>query len=205
MSVQSAFPLCWPAGWKRSTFREHGQFDGTPDKVRRDLLQEIDRIALGKRAVTHTIRAFVVVSTDVPLRKDGEPHANFRPNDPGVAVYFKRNERPVCLACDKYDAVWKNMRAIAKTIEALRGIERWGSSQLLDRAFEGFTALPEKTGPSCWDVLGLDASSATETEVTAAYREKAKDAHPDQGGSSEAFNELTQAKDIALATLRSAA
>lgn len=37
-----------------------------------------------------------------------------------------------------------------------------------------------------------------------AYREKAQAAHPDHGGSQDAFIELAQAKDIALATRRSA-
>lgn len=171
------------------------------------MLAEIDRIALGRQAVTHTIRAFVIISTDVPLRKDGEPRADIRPNDTGVAIYFKRKGKQVCMACDKYDAVWKNMRALQKTIEALRGIERWGSTQLLDRAFTGFAALAEKTGPSCWDVLGLipaggDDVSLSEGDIMSAFWKKAKTAHPDAGGTHEAFVELSNAKDIALATIK---
>jgi hypothetical protein len=121
--------------------------------------------------------------------------------DPGVAVYFKRKGVEVCFACDKYDAVWKNMRAIQRTVEALRGIERWGSSTLLERAFTGFTALPEKTGPSCWDTLGI-APTNDEGAIVAAWRGKAKEAHADVGGSHEAMVALNEAKDIALATAR---
>lgn len=201
---QSSYPLCWPAGWKRTPahLRERGQFDGTPDKVRRAMLREIDAIALGREAAHYTIRQYVIVSTDIPIRKDGEPYSSYTPNDPGVAVYFTRKKQRVCFACDKYDAVWKNMRAIQKTIEALRGIERWGSSSLLDRAFTGFAALPEATGPDCWETLGV-ARDATEEQILTAYRAKAMDAHPDRGGSHEAFTALATAKDIALATLRS--
>jgi hypothetical protein len=36
----------------------------------------------------------------------------------------------------------------------------------------------------------------------AAWREKAKSAHPDAGGSHEAFTALSEAKYIALATAR---
>jgi len=205
MSEQLAYPLHWPAGWRRTPAaeRQRGTFDGTMDRIRRELLAEIDRIALGPVARTRTMSDYVVISTNMPLRRDGAPRADVRaPDDPGVAVYFKRKGQPVCFACDKYDAVWKNLRGIQKTIEAMRGIERWGSSQLLERAFTGFAALPEATGPDCWETLGV-TSAANEAEIMAAFRAKAKTAHPDAGGSHDAFAALSQAKDIALATLRS--
>jgi hypothetical protein len=206
MIEHSAYPLQWPAGWKRTpaNLRERGQFDGTPDRVRRELLHSIDRIALGKRASTHTIRSFVVISTNMRLRVDGEPRAGDRPpEDPGVAVYFKRENQPLCFACDKYDAVWKNMRAIQRTIEALRGIERWGSSTLLERAFTGFAALPERTGPSCWEILKVPPE-ATEQDVMNAWRSLAQFCHPDKPtGSHEKMSALNDAKDIALSTIRS--
>ena len=207
MSEQHAYPLAWPAGWQRTptSARERGTFEGTQDRVRKDLLEEVNRIALGGRARTHTIMGFVVISTNMPLRRDGFPSASSsEPADPGVAVYFTRKKNPVCFACDKYDRVWKNMRAIQKSIEALRGLERWGSSQLLERAFNGFSALPEKTGPSCWDILGLGGAVSSEPEIIAAFRQAAMRLHPDmEGGSHEAFASLNQAKDIALQTVRS--
>jgi len=166
------------------------------------MLQEIDRLVLGPQAARRTLRRdLVIISTNAPLRKDGEPRADYKPTDPGVAVYFTRNKQPVCFACDKYDEIWKNMRAIQKTIEALRGIERWGSSQMMERAFSGFTALPERTGPSCWEILGIEPL-ATESEIIAAWRDKAKSAHPDAGGNHDAMAALNQAKDIALATIK---
>jgi len=205
VSNQSAYPLSWPSGWKRTPgySRIWGAFDGTLDQVRTALLKEIDLLALGNlESRTRTVRNSVVISTNMPLRRDGEVNASARePVDPGVAVYFTRNKKPVCLACDKYDRVWKNMRAIQKTIEALRGIERWGSSQLLDRAFEGFTALPERTGPSCWDILGIPPGS-NEEQIVTAWRSKAKEHHPDSGGSHDAMSALNAAKDIAIATAR---
>lgn len=203
---QNAYPLQWPTGWKRTPAgqREGGQFDGTLDRIRRDLLLEVDRIALGGQARTHTIRNIVVISSNVPLRKDGEMFAGFRePDDPGVAVYFARKGKQVCFACDKYDRVWKNLRAIQKTIEAMRGIERWGSSSLLDRAFTGFAALPSRSQASMWELLGVeDPDFATEADVLSAWREKARAAHPDAGGSHDAMAELNAAKDNALATIR---
>ncbi len=195
-----AYPLLWPQGWARTPahLRERGQFDGTQDKVRRELIGEIDRIALGREARSFTIKDYVVISTNMPLRRDGFPRADVRaPSDPGVAVYFQRKKKQVCFACDKYDAVWKNMRAIQKTIEALRGIERWGSSQLLDRAFTGFAALPEKTGDAWYAILGVEPSASVEA-IKSAYRNLSMQRHPDRGGSNEAMAALNEAYQQAL-------
>lgn len=202
----SAFPLAWPAGFPRTPAyqREAGQFKGTLDRVRRELLDEVNAIVLGADARHFTIRNHVVISTNMPVRNDGGIYASARePADPGVAVYFTRKKVRVCLACDKYDRVWKNLRALQKSIEAMRGIERWGSTQLLDRAFTGFAALPEKTGPGFREILGiLPDAVLTEETILAAFRAKAKTTHPDAGGSHEAFAQLSQAKDIALATVK---
>jgi len=45
---------------------------------------------------------------------------------------------------------------------------------------------------SAFDTLGLPATAGRET-VEAAYREKVKEVHPDQGGSPEAFSEVREA------------
>lgn len=193
MSGIDAYPLAWPLGWPAHRGeRERGSFSGTPAKVRQELISEIDRMLGALPGWTY--RSSIIISTNVPLRRDGEPFAK-EPAfiNPGVAVYFKRNRKTMCFACDKYDAVWKNMRAIAKTIEALRGIERWGSSDMMERAFTGFAALPEPGRVKPWhEVLDLPAHTPTD-EVKARYRELAKRRHPDAGGSNEAFAELNAA------------
>lgn len=52
------------------------------------------------------------------------------------------------IACDQFREVRLNMEAIALTIRAIRQIERCGTSSLLERAFKGFSALPEQAGAS---------------------------------------------------------
>jgi DnaJ domain len=191
-----AFPLCWPQGWPRTNARERGTFSGTPAKVRVELVAEVDRM-MGARP-GYTYRNSIIISTNVPIRRDGEPFAQ-EPAfiDPGVAVYFQRKGQRVCFACDKYDKVWKNMRAIAKTIEAMRGIERWGSSDMLDRAFTGFAALPAPGVRNWWEVLGIDRSASPD-EIKARYRTLAKLQHPDAGGSSTLMAEINFAYQDAL-------
>lgn len=195
-----AYPLCWPDGWPRVPHysRDRGTFEGIPDQVRKALLMEIDRLILGKGAARHTMRESVILSTNIPLRRDGEPMAGRNePIDPGVAVYFERDGKRLCFACDKYDRVWKNMRAIQKTIEALRGIERWGSSDMLDRAFTGFAALPAPGVRNWWEVLGVERNASPD-EIKARYRALAKLQHPDAGGSSSLMAEINSAYQDAL-------
>lgn len=200
MSEQRAFPLHWPAGWPRTprnkvTFSHFGRNKSgrghSMSHATDCLLHEIK--LLGGWAV--------VISTNVELRRDGLPRSDRRtPDDQGAAVYFTLDQKRVSLACDKWDRVECNVYAIAKHVEALRGQARWGVGSV-QQAFAGYTALPEKRGPSCWEELGL-AETATEEQVLAAWRQRAKEAHPDAGGSVEAFQTLSDAKDIALATIR---
>jgi len=137
-----------------------------------------------------------VLSSNLALRNDGLPYANQRqPSDPGAAVYFQRRGKSLVFACDRWDKVEHNLRAIAKTIEALRGIERWGSSDLMERAFNGFEALPAPE--QWWQVLGV-GQGAGRDEISRAYRDKARAAHPDQGGSHAAMARLNAARDQAL-------
>lgn len=187
----SAYPLHWPEGWKRATSRHRSAFgiDGF-GKARDFLLAEIRR--LGGRNV--------VLSSNISLRLDGLPYANQRePDDPGIAVYFTYKNEQMCFACDRWRTVKENAYAIGKSIEAMRGIERWGSSQMMERTFTGFAALPEKASRRWRDVLGLDDSNMTRAIIESQYRRLALQRHPDmQGGSHEAMAELNAARQQAL-------
>ncbi len=90
-----------------------------------------------------------------------------------------------------------NVQAIAKTIEALRGIARWQSSGFVRSMFRGFTALPPpeehpKLAQSWQSALGLSADATIEQAET-QYRTLAKHAHPDAGGSTEQMAALNRA------------
>lgn len=140
----------------------------------------------------------VVVSSNLRLRQDGFPYSDQRqPEDVGIAVYFTDSAgRQKCFAVDIWDKAEHNLKAIIFTIEALRGIERWGGGDMVEAAFAGFTALPP--GPArparwaWWDVFGMAASASTE-QVLARRRELALELHPDKGGSHEAMAELNEA------------
>jgi hypothetical protein len=141
----------------------------------------------------------VVISTNIPLRRDGLPYANQRePHDPGVAVYFRWQGREYCFACDQWDLVKDNMRAIGLYTASLRPIltSRWGVRQA-DQLMS-VHALPAKIERPWWLVLGC-AQSATEDEIKGAYRRQAAVAHPDTGGDYERWHQLQAAYQDALA------
>jgi len=120
------------------------------------------------------------------------------PTDPGVAVYFTYRKKPMCLACDKFVLVRHNLRAITLTIQAIRGIERWGASDMIERAFKGFTALPEQGSQAWREILEIPPDAKpTEEQIDAAYRMAAHVYHPDKGGTAEEFNRLTIARENA--------
>ena len=136
-----AFPLSWPAGRKRTQYRERAKFDTTFARARDNIVREVGLLA-GRYGPDPQI----VISTNIALRRDGLPLASQRqPDDPGVAVYFLYKKRQMSFACDRWEKIEHNMQAIAKTIEALRGIARWGTGDMLEAAFTGFTALPAPT------------------------------------------------------------
>jgi hypothetical protein len=99
-----------------------------------------------------------------PLRRDGLPLANHRtPSDLGVAVYFTYRGRQMCLACDQWDKIQDNIHAIRKTIEAFRGIPRWGTGDMMERAFTGFEELPapgQQAKRPWWQVLGVNQNAS---------------------------------------------
>lgn len=184
---QTAYPLCWPAGKPRSVRRHEAQFSTSLADARDALMLELQR--MGARSI--------ILSTNLELRRDGLPRAvRTQPADTGAAVYFNWREQSYCFACDWWRKVEDNVQAIRKTIEALRGIARWGTGDMMAAAFAGFLAIG--AGSSWWQVLGVD-ERASPDEINAAYRAKAKSAHPDMpGGSHERMQELNAARQQGL-------
>lgn len=121
-----------------------------------------------------------------------------RPSDPAVVAYFNYRGKNYAIPCDRWQKVEHNIRAIALTIEAMRGMERWGAKNMIKAMFQGFKALPGKAGSRpWWEVLNVPRE-CSKGMAEIAYREKAKKAHPDAGGSHEAMAELNQARSEAL-------
>jgi hypothetical protein len=115
------------------------------------------------------------------------------PKEPGVVAYFTWQELPMAIPCDRWTRIEHNVQAIALTVEAMRGMERWGAKHMIKAMFTGFKALPAPAELKTWhEVLGLKAW-VTEDVVRARYRELAKQHHPDVGGDPAKFREIQAA------------
>jgi hypothetical protein len=203
------FPLQWPDGWKRTkpVLREKSRFGFRGSGLvsfshaRQQLLDELARLGA----------ANVVLTSDLPVRNDGLPYANGRSDDPGIAVWFVLDRQERVFACDKWKTHAENMTAIARSIEAMRGLDRWGAGDVVSRAFAGFAALPpggepfvagqapavvKRTWQEVFEVGALVevvANADMLAIVRARHRDKIKQHHPDLGGDAEIAVELNAA------------
>lgn len=180
----SAYPLVWPVGYKRSALNQPlSRFKTSFGYSRDEIILEIKRLG----------GTDPIISSNVPLRQDGIPYANYlEPKDPGVAVYFKLKGKQVVIACDKWKKVVENLHAVRLSINAMRGLDRWGCSEIIERSFTGFAALPAGDTRPWYEVLQVPADADLES-VKSAYRREAKKAHPDAGGSAAAFHAVQKA------------
>lgn len=184
--MTSAYPLTWPDTIPRSTKREAGQFKTSLPAALKNVEDSLRRFGSDSGVAL----TGVVLSSNVTLGQS-------RPSDPGVAAWFTWDGQQVCIPVDRYASVEANLQAIHHIIEARRTELRHGTLALVRASFRGFLALP---GAKSWrDVLGFDAdSNPTHAQVDAAYRAKARKAHPDQGGPPGAMAELNAARDAAI-------
>lgn len=181
--MTEAYPLHWPEGKPRTSYRERSKFKVSSFAVVRDnLFAELKRLGA----------QYVVLSTNIELRQDGLPYANRRAvSDPGVAVYFQYKKKAMCFSCDRWEKIEDNMQAVHHTIEALRGIARWGTGDMMEAAFSGFVALEAPRGREWWDVLECKRDSSLSV-INENFRRLANDHHPDKGGTHERMAELNE-------------
>lgn len=186
--MATAFPLAWPDGWPRTERRQR-----KTSKFRTRYADAYDNL---QRELTLLGARGVIVSSNAPLRRDGRPYTEAMEDDlddPGVAVYFTLAGDAQVMARDGHPTPAENLHAIGHVIAAIRSIERHGGSFMMKRAFTGFAALPAP-GKRHWsEVLGVPAGASLD-EIEAAYRSKAKAAHPDTGGSDSAMAEINAAR-----------
>lgn len=205
----SAYPLQWPAGWKRCETRKRAKFSRgtsapsyTPagESQRYSTRQTSLTIEVATKRVLAELTRFgvkygdFVISTNLALRLDGMPKTGQgEPRDPGVAVYWNDAlGKPKVMAIDIYDRCADNLAAVAATLDAMRAIERHGGAAILERTFTGFTALPPPR--SCWEVFGVQRANVRDREeLKSLYRRLAMERYPDRGGSQDAIAELNSA------------
>jgi hypothetical protein len=211
------FPLAWPDEWQRtprgnrgllsSAARAAGAAGGFKVGAPRayDLIEhELENWGVISFRGTngYPSRRLWVVTSNMQSRLAGKPNSEGTgySDDPGVAVWWSVCDEGLrVVACDTWTTVAQNMRACGVIIESLRAMERAGASQALGRAQIAITALGLPSEREWWRVaLDLPRGEFTTGDVERAYKRAAIVAHPDQGGTHEAFVTLTRARGEAL-------
>ncbi|NEI71066.1 J domain-containing protein [Rhizobium lusitanum] len=191
------YPLQWPDHIPRyQKPRENGQFRTSLAGATKNVKESLRLFASDSGKPLQN----VVISSNYTLGVD-------KPSDPGVAVWFVWDSLSVCIPVDRYSKVEANLQAIHHILEARRVELRHGTLALVRATFAGFTALPspETVAKRSWrEVFGFGPTEPiSETYLKDRYRAKSKYTHPDQaGGSKEAFEELTRARDEGLEEIR---
>ncbi|HEY8819559.1 MAG TPA: hypothetical protein VIM25_12175 [Candidatus Limnocylindrales bacterium] len=147
------------------------------DQTLRDLESEIGAIAKTRAEVEVTIG---IGLTEHDVRQDGSPRANARPvGHPGVEISFESRYGRLTYATDVFDDWRDNVRAVAKGLEALRAIDRWGVAKR-GQQYAGFAQITAG-GPD-------PAKGKALVERAGGIRQALMLHHPDHGG---------QARDLA--------
>jgi len=189
--MTEAYPLRWPDGEPRTP--AHGRKRDNKFHDRNDRLsvgKARDQLLRESRLAGFTD---IIVSSNVPTRTDGLLYAdNKRIEDPGIAVYFKFKGKSLVMARDDYISVAGNLRELALAIQGMRQMLRHGSDRMIEQAFTGFIAIAPPDWKKPWrQVCGVKPD--WNGDLKALYREKARERHPDAGGSDTLMAELNVA------------
>lgn len=181
MTAQS-YPLHWPANYPRSRGQLKSQFKTSITGALKNVQNSL--AAFGKDSGKQVTA--LVISSNFSLNDSN-------PRDAGVSVFFTWDGISTCIAVDRYKKIEENLQAIHHVIEAERTKLRHGGLNIVQAAFRGYASLPPPQGDNWWEVLGVPRTGLPLTKIEAVYKELAKTAHPDNGGSRDEMVKLNAA------------
>jgi hypothetical protein len=176
--------LAWPAGWPRThpKNRERARFD--PNLTLNAAIKEcMDQVRLMGASELRIEADNILV---------GGAH------DPGVVVYFKWRGKSYAWPCDHWDKPQHNLRAISKTLDAKRAVERWRATSL-EREFKANLSLgagSPASPPAAKAEAEFNELLSKGKTVDEAYKELALKHHPDRKGSHEAMSKLNELREL---------
>lgn len=195
----TSWPVGKPFGRKRSPFR-------TDRNAALSLLAyELSRIG----AKTFEIEMDI---PDWAINRDGSLHGGLKASQMGVRVVVRANTTKglITLPSGTYTEQRANIYAVAMTLEKLRAVDRYDVT-MEGQQYQGFTAIPASTSmttkvEAAWQLLAdiLDEAKPTTRDrplLDRFYRDSAKVAHPDAGGSEERMAAVNRARETILLDL----
>ncbi|PCR89332.1 J domain-containing protein [Natrinema ejinorense] len=205
----------WPRGHDRTDPADREPYPGDLSPTRKESFQSIVDELEKWEATEGSVQ--IETASQHYVDRPNIPHQHDRPDDVGVAAYFRREkataDEEFAVSCDCWETQRENARAIALWARRQRLAERCGVRTAADTvetarlppADEEAIAAP----PASSNDDGLDeephevlevAPDAPDEIVQAAFKTQVKDleGHPDTGGSSRRFQKLKQARDVLL-------
>lgn len=190
-------PAVWPGRSTPDWERRRSPFKSVPGKALRLLAREIGMLN------GTNVRIAIDVAPD-RIRQDGMLYANARARTPAVIVLFDTPRATLQFPCDTFTFWESNVDAVARALEALRLVDRYGVQQ--GAQYTGFKALPASTAPT----MTAEAAAVILASPTFAARDiladplRARDAwrmarartHPDAGGTLDAWHQIETARAI---------
>lgn len=193
-------PALWPGKVTPTYQRVRPQFKTIWTKALRLLEREVGM--LRGRNVT-----IAVDVTETHLRQDGQLRADARPRSSSVIVSFDVKDGRLQFPCDNFTNWQENVDAIARALEALRLVDRYGVQQ--GRQYSGFKEIPSATQAT----LSVEAAAAIIAEASGhmsangamlksidiartGIRLAFAKTHPDAGGTAARFQRVQQAKAV---------
>jgi hypothetical protein len=135
-------------------------------------------------------------------RNPNKPYANSLFEDPGVVVWFNKDGEDMAAACDRWGSPRDNAQDLYHYLHETRMQEQRGTvtaeSEYQKLRLPSGDEETVAAAPAAHDVLGVDRD-ATQAEIRAAYKDRLKEVHPDQGGSAEALERVQDAYEVLTA------
>ena len=134
----------WPGAHTRSRRSAPFRYGGKPVKLT-TTLSELDTEL---RAVGAKDAELLVAIDPAKFRRDGRPYANAVAEHPGVILSFDIPKLGrVSYPCDTFTTWEDNLRAVVLSLEALRKVDRYGTTQHREQ-YRGFLAIEATAAPA---------------------------------------------------------
>lgn len=151
-------------------------------------------------------RELLVAIRPEDFRLDGKPRANAKQEHPGVILSFDAKVGHLSYAVDTFDRWQDNVRGIAKSLEALRMVDRYGVTKHGEQ-YRGFLAIEATSAPAGFTTaddalaflgkftgLGLAEMRVIGGAASRALRRAQRETHPDAGGDAATFQRVSLAE-----------
>lgn len=174
-----------------------------------DTLQLLDREIwhlVEMRAWRESAELLIAIPAGDLWRLDGRPRAHAVAEHPGVIFSLESKHGPLSYPCDTFTTWQDNLRAIARALEALRMVDRYGVTKRGEQ-YRGFLAIEATAAPAGFATaddalaflgkfsgLGLAEMKVIHGAARRALRRAQAETHPDTGGDAATFQRVSLAE-----------